>query len=123
MAEHAEVQWRYRQNRDSEFAETESEDLTLLAQDCDGDFSYWHVKRGNKFLAAAEVRWRSGPYHFDIALERAVEVAKAILKAEHYNSMRDCPRCNGKPGHESCPQCHGFGFYVADRPSALEALG
>jgi DnaJ-class molecular chaperone len=116
MLDTPEVKWRYRENRDSEFAETEIGDLTLLAQDCDGDFAYWHVKRGKTFLAAGEIRWSREPYHFDVAMERTVEVAKAILQAEKYNSMRDCPACNGETGNERCTKCHGFGFYFADRP-------
>jgi DnaJ-class molecular chaperone len=116
MLDTPEIEWRYRENQDSEFAEAEIADLQVLAQDCDGDFSYWHVKRGETFLAAGEIRWSGELYHFDVAMERTVEVAKAILQAERHNSMRDCQPCNGEPGNERCSKCHGFGFYFADRP-------
>lgn len=116
MLDTQKIEWRYRENQDSEFADTEIGDLQAHAQDCDGDFSRWHVKRGKTFLAAGEILYGNERYHFDVAKDRAVEVAKAILQAERYNSMRDCPACKGEPGNERCTTCHGFGFYFADRP-------
>ena len=117
------VEWRYSETRDSEYADTEIGDLSLQAQDCDGDFAYWHVKRGKKFLAAGEAYFDDDRklYHFDVAMERAIIFARAILQAEKYNSMRDCEPCGGRAGSEHCEKCHGFGFYYADRPKTSEA--
>jgi hypothetical protein len=117
------IEWQYSENRDSEFAKATLEDLELLAHDCDGDFAYWHVKRGKTFLAAGEVRSDEDPhlYHFDVGKERALVFARAILKAEEYNSIRDCEPCAGATGNEKCSKCHGFGFYK-DRPARTEAV-
>lgn len=82
-------EWSYRENVDSEFAECQIGDLAVLAQDCDGDFSRWDVRRHGKYLAAGEAHDEDGKYHFDVAKDVALWTALAIVEADKLNEINE----------------------------------
>lgn len=76
------LDWRFWITSDSGWGEYRGAGYLLKVRDCDGDFSYWYVARGDPNLKASMIA--SGdmrgyePYHFDAALM----AAEAALRAD-----------------------------------------
>lgn len=78
--------WKYRETRDSEFADAKFKGFAIQVQDCDGDMSRWHIKRGDQFIAMGELGSVS-PYHMDAAMKLAEEVLGHLWRAVEMNDF------------------------------------
>lgn len=82
-----ELNWKYRSTNDSEFAEAKFKCFAVMVQDCDGDMSRWHVKRGKQYVAIGEEHSVNGVYHMDHAMATAVIVLQYLVKAVDLNDF------------------------------------
>jgi hypothetical protein len=81
------LHWKHRSTRDSEFAEAKHKCFTIQVQDCDGDMSRWHIKRGDQYVAVGEECSVNGVYHMDHAMAMAVTVLGYLVKAVDLNDF------------------------------------
>lgn len=80
------LEWQYRETNDSEYATARAKGFEIQVQDCDGDMSRWHIKRGDQYLAMGEVGGID-PYHMDAALKLATDVFGHIWQAVEMNDF------------------------------------
>jgi len=111
MTEEIKLEWRYRSTRDIEFATAKYKGFEIQVEDCDGDFSCWHVKRGEQFLVVGEcgsTKNANGDfvYHMDAAMARAIAVFGYIWKAVRMNDFvqNRLPKILEHERHCSCGQ-------------------
>jgi hypothetical protein len=87
-----ELNWKYRETRDSEFADAKHKCFAIQVRDCDGDMSRWHIKRGDQFVAVGAENSVKSPagdtiYHMDHAMATAVMVLSYLVKAVDLNDF------------------------------------
>ena len=70
------LKWIYTEYHDDETTKFSVGKITAYVQDCNGDFSYWHVKRGKMIIAKNEDHDFDPPHFF-----------KCLANAE--NALRD----------------------------------
>lgn len=80
------LEWKYRETRDSEFADAKFKCFQIQVQDCDGDMSRWHIKRGDQYVAMGELGGNE-PYHMDAAMTLAAEVLAHLWRAVEMNDF------------------------------------
>lgn len=78
--------WKYRETNDSEYADAKFKGFAIQVQDCDGDMSRWHIKRGDQFIAMGELG-SIQPYHFDAAQALAQEILGHLWRAVEMNDF------------------------------------
>jgi hypothetical protein len=82
-----ELHWKYRETQDSEFADANHRCFSIQVQDCDGDTSRWHIKRGDQYVAVGEERSVGDVYHLDHAMATAIMVLGYLVKAADLNDF------------------------------------
>jgi hypothetical protein len=89
-----ELNWKYRETQDSEFADAKHKCFSIQVQDCDGDMSRWHIKRGDQYVAVGEERSVGEIYHMNHAIATAIMVLGYLVKAVDLNDFvkNDLPR-------------------------------
>lgn len=118
-----ELNWKYRETQDSEFADAKYKCFAIQVQDCDGDMSRWHIKRGDQYIAVGEERSVGDVYHMDHAIATAVMVLGYLVKAVDLNDFvkNELPRIEDgthpfcfdtrkrRPQSDQviCPDCRG----------------
>lgn len=78
--------WKYRETNDSEFARARFKCFEIEVQDCDGDMSRWHIKRGDQYVAMGDL-YGIKPYHFDAAKKLAQDVLAHLWQAVEMNDF------------------------------------
>lgn len=78
------LDWRWRETRDSEYATARYRGFDIQVQDCDGDLSRWHIKRGDQYIAMGETDGNE-QYHMDVAMAQAAQVMGYIWGAVDMN--------------------------------------
>jgi hypothetical protein len=81
------IRWKYSETRDSEFADAKHKCFTIQVQDCDGDMSRWHIKRGDLYVAVGEESSVNDVYHMDHAMATAIMVLGYLVKAVDLNDF------------------------------------
>jgi hypothetical protein len=79
--------WKYRSTRDSEFADAKHKCFAIQVQDCDGDFSRWHIMRGDQYVAVGETYSEEDVYHMDHAKKLAATTLAYLVKAVDLNDF------------------------------------
>jgi hypothetical protein len=82
-----ELNWKYRSTRDSEFADAKYQCFEVQVQDCDGDWSRWHIKRGDQYVAVGDEHSVGKVYHMDHAMATAIMVLGYLAKAVDLNDF------------------------------------
>lgn len=93
MPDTPELRWMHRSTRDSEFATARVKGFEVQVQDCDGDFSRWHIKRGDQYIVMGECGGFS-PYHMDAAVTVATVAWRQVWAAVEMNDFvaKELPR-------------------------------
>jgi hypothetical protein len=71
------VPWKFTEHRDGETGRAAVGSLVAYVRDCDGDFSFWHVRQNGIVVAEGESRSAAQPYHFDQCVMDAEDVLRA----------------------------------------------
>lgn len=72
------LQWRFWATRDSGCGEYRAAGYDLVVRDCDGDMSWWELRRGRTVIAKGSTYDWKPFYHFDACCL----AAEAALRAE-----------------------------------------
>ncbi|TXN23968.1 hypothetical protein [Methylobacterium sp. WL9] len=95
------LKWRYEERRDGEIARFEVCGLHAYARDCDGDFTFWLIRKGKQGAVLAEGETRD----FFPALREAEAALRRIVSAR-IAEMRDTPP---RPNSDGVEDTEGAG--------------
>jgi hypothetical protein len=79
------LKWKFWETRDSGWGEYRAAGYRLLVQDCDGDASWWELRRGREVIAKGATHECQPFYHFDaccLAAEEALRIEVRRRKME-----------------------------------------
>lgn len=105
------LNWKLRHTNDSEYATSFYAGLKIVVQDCDGDFTRWHIEDPKALdvwgkvptLASGECytfNYKTDPYHFNHGLDIAEHAARGIArerKRQEAGESIPAPERTGSP--------------------------
>jgi hypothetical protein len=105
------LRWKFRDTNDSEYATSFYAGLKIVVQDCDGDFTCWHIEDPKALdvwgkvptLARGECytfNYKTDPYHFNHGLDIAEHAARGIArerKRQETGEPNPAPERTGSP--------------------------
>lgn len=72
------LKWKFTERRDGETAEFDIGGIRAYVQDCDGDFSYWTIRRGRRGPVLAQGETHEGN-HWGTCLQQAEAALRKIV--------------------------------------------
>lgn len=80
------LKWIYREHRDGETATFKISGICAFVRDCDGDMSFYHVKRGSELIAEGSDHGFT-PHHFFKCLAEAEFALRAEVERRKHQIL------------------------------------
>lgn len=90
------LKWRFEEHWSGEMARFDLGGLKVYVRDCDGDYSFWNIRRGRKGHVLAEGESYS-PYHWETCLYEAEQALRKIV-ADRIAELRGKPHSDQASG-------------------------